>query len=139
MLTQPKARSDSAPSSPDDGSPSAGEPDAPVNSRAAQRVIDDLFGPAPERLFGVRYWDGAAEIPVTPPSFTLVIRRPGALRRMLLPPSELSIVEAYLYGDIDIQGDIEAAATLGDVAAQRLSSAGAIARLAQHAFALARA
>jgi hypothetical protein len=46
MLTQPQARSDSAPSPPDDGSPSAGEPDAPVTSRAAQRVIDDLFGPA---------------------------------------------------------------------------------------------
>jgi len=136
MLTQPRQRSDSTPSSPDDGSASAGEPDTPVTSLTAQRVIDDLFGPTRERLFGVRYWDGTAEIPIVAPSFTLVIRRPGALRRMLLPPSELSIVEAYLYGDIDIQGDIEASATLGDVAAQRLSSAGAIARLAQHALAL---
>ena len=55
---------------------------------------------------------------------------------MLLPPSELSIVEAYLFGDIDIEGDIEAAATLGDVAARRLSSAGAAVDLARHVLAL---
>ena len=136
MLTQPGQRSIPTGSAPDDGSSSGDGPDSPVAVRATQRVIEDLFGPAPARAFGVRYWDGTAEIPVITPSFTLVIRRPGALRRMLLPPSELSIVEAYLYGDIEIQGDIEAAATLGDVAAQRLTSAGAIARLARHALAL---
>ena len=33
---------------------------------------------------------------------------------MLLPPSELSIVEAYLSGDIDIDGEIESAMGLAD-------------------------
>jgi len=110
--------------------------ESPGAVRAAQRVVEDLFGPTPSRGFGVRYWDGTSEIALAEPPFTLSIRRPGALRRMLLPPSELSIVEAYLFGDIDIEGDIEAAATLGDVAAGRLSSAGAAARLARHVFAL---
>jgi cyclopropane-fatty-acyl-phospholipid synthase len=111
-------------------------PPASGDARLAQRVVEDLFGPASSRAFGVRYWDGSAELPSRRPPFTLVIRRPGALRRMLLPPSELSIVEAYLFGDVDIEGDIEAAATLGDVAARRVSSAPAAARLMRHTLAL---
>jgi cyclopropane-fatty-acyl-phospholipid synthase len=106
-----------------------------VTVRAAQQVVEDLFGPASSRAFGVRYWDGTAEGGESAP-FTLAIRRPGALRRMLLPPSELSIVEAYLFGDVDIEGDIESAATLGDVAACRVTSAAAAARLLRHTLAL---
>ncbi|HEY4132644.1 MAG TPA: cyclopropane-fatty-acyl-phospholipid synthase family protein [Gemmatimonadaceae bacterium] len=89
---------------------------------AAQRVVRDLFGSVDERKFGVRYWDGTSEWPAEMPRFSLDIRRPSALRRMLVPPSELSIVEAYLYGDIDIDGDIEAAASLGDIAVGRIGS-----------------
>ena len=121
---------------PEDGATGSDRLESPGSARAAQRVVEDLFGAPSTRGFGVRYWDGTAEIPLDAPLFTLSIRRPGALRRMLLPPSELSIVEAYLFGDIDIEGDIEAAATLGDIAARRISSASAAARLARHAFAL---
>jgi cyclopropane-fatty-acyl-phospholipid synthase len=109
--------------------------DETVTVLAAQRVVEDLFGPVSSRAFGVRYWDGTAEGPESAP-FTLAIRRPGALRRMLLPPSELSIVEAYLFGDVDIEGDIESAATLGDVAARRVTSGAAAARLLRHTLAL---
>ena len=93
---------------PEDGATGGDRPESPGAARAAQRVVEDLFGAPSTRGFGVRYWDGTAEMPLDPPPFTLSIRRPGALRRMLLPPSELSIVEAYLFGDIDIEGDIEA-------------------------------
>jgi cyclopropane-fatty-acyl-phospholipid synthase len=41
---------------------------------------------------------------------------------MLLPPNELSIAEAYLFGDVDIVGDIEGAANLGDIVAKRIGS-----------------
>ncbi|MCP3975551.1 MAG: methyltransferase domain-containing protein [bacterium] len=37
---------------------------------------------------------------------TLVLQHPGALRAALLPPSDLVAGEAYLYNDIDIEGDI---------------------------------
>jgi len=104
--------------------------------QAAQRVANDLFGPSAERSFTIRYWDGTTETPPVPPVFVLEIRHPSALRRMLLPPSELSIVEAYLFGDVDIAGDIEQAASVGDVVAGRISSTRAALSLLRHVLAL---
>lgn len=72
------------------------------------------YGP---RDFAIRLWDGT----IVPPdpgqgtSFTLVLNRPSALRRMLLPPNELALGEAYLDNDWDVEGDILAAMRLGDV------------------------
>ncbi len=37
---------------------------------------------------------------------TLVLRHPGALRAALLPPSDLVAGEAYIYDDIDIEGEM---------------------------------
>ena len=103
--------------------------------RAAKRVVADLFGEPMQRRFDVRYWDGTEERTADAP-FTLRLERPGALRRMLLPPTELSLVEAYLYGDIDVAGDIEAAASLGDIAVRRVGSVAGIARVLRHLLAL---
>jgi len=103
---------------------------------AARRVAEDLFGPPAERTFEIRYWDGVVERPPNASAFALDVRTPSAFRRMLLPPTELKIVEAYLFGDIDIVGDIEASAVLGDVVAQRIGTAGAAWRLLQHLRAL---
>src|SRR5215475_1400759 len=69
---------------------------------AAQQVVLDLFGPPSAREFAVRYWDGTTERPAGHPPFTLDIRGPSSLRRMLLPPTELSIAEAYVLGDLDV-------------------------------------
>ena len=41
--------------------------------------------------------------------------RPTPLRRVLLPPNELALGEAYLDGDFDLEGDIVAAMKLGDI------------------------
>jgi cyclopropane-fatty-acyl-phospholipid synthase len=57
---------------------------------------------------------------------------------MLLPPTELALSESYIFGDIDVEGDIEAAANLGDIAATRLKSPRALFRLARHVLALPR-
>jgi cyclopropane-fatty-acyl-phospholipid synthase len=94
-------------------------------------VLEGLFGPPRERPFDVRFWDGATDHGMDPnPRFTLVLNRPAALRRMLLPPSEVSLVESYISGDIDIDGSMEAGATLLPLIRGRLHSAGAIAHLA---------
>lgn len=95
------------------------EPDTTGADRATslhstRRILCELFGPPEARAFAVRYWDGSGDPGGTgaAPSFTLVLRHPGALRRMLYPPSELGLAEAYLRNDYDLEGDIEAAVGL---------------------------
>lgn len=103
----------------------------------ARAAVDALFGAPAERSFDVRYWDGTLErSSVAEAPFTLCVNRRGALRRMLLPPNELSIVEAYLSGDVDIAGNLEAAVMLSDAISARLRSPRAVARLLRHLLAL---
>jgi cyclopropane-fatty-acyl-phospholipid synthase len=93
-------------------------------------VLEDLFGPS-GRPFALRFWDGVVEGPKasSEPHFTLVLKRPGALRRMLLPPTELALGEAYLRGDFDVEGNLEEATELADVIFTRLRSPTLLARL----------
>jgi cyclopropane-fatty-acyl-phospholipid synthase len=101
-------------------------------------ILEDLFGPADERQFGVRLWNGVSELPSSGSQvpFTLVLHDSGSLRRMLLPPSELSMVEAYLRGDIDIEGDLESASILADEVEGRLRSLRTLARLTRNLLSL---
>jgi cyclopropane-fatty-acyl-phospholipid synthase len=96
------------------------------------RIIQDLFGPAAQRPFALRLWDGSVQYARRgrEPDFTLELKSPDALRRMLLP-SELALGEAYLRDDFDIEGDIEAASALADMLAARFSSPLAFVRLVQ--------
>jgi cyclopropane-fatty-acyl-phospholipid synthase len=61
-----------------------------------------------------------------------VLRRAGALRRALLPPSQLALAEAYLRDDIDVEGDLEAASGLVDRLVGRLLSPVSQVRLLPH-------
>jgi cyclopropane-fatty-acyl-phospholipid synthase len=89
-----------------------------------------LFGEPHQRPFDVRFWDGAVDRGRSArPPFTLVLNRPAALRRMLFPPNELSIVESYIAGDVDIDGSMEAASNLSEAIGGRLHSPLAVARL----------
>ena len=66
------------------------------------------------RDFTISLWDGSewpAENGV--PRFTLKVRSPGALRRILTTGSnDLSISESYISGELDVTGDFEAAMPL---------------------------
>jgi cyclopropane-fatty-acyl-phospholipid synthase len=105
------------------------------DDRAASRcrdVLTALFGEPAQRTFDVRFWDGTVDRGANPkPTYTLVLNRPAALRRMLMPPTELSIVEAFIAGDVDIDGSMEAASNLGEQIGGRLRSPMAIAKLVQ--------
>ncbi|HEV7389487.1 MAG TPA: cyclopropane-fatty-acyl-phospholipid synthase family protein [Gemmatimonadaceae bacterium] len=93
-------------------------------------VLAAAFGEPEQRPFDVKFWDGSIDRGNNPrPPFTLVLNRPAALRRMLLPPSELSIVESYLSGDVEIEGSMEAASNLSEMVGDRLHSPVKIARL----------
>jgi cyclopropane-fatty-acyl-phospholipid synthase len=76
-------------------------------------ILDALFGGATEKV-GVRLWDGSHWPDDQPRRATLVLNHPGALRHMLLPGTEVALGEAYLYGDIDIEGHAESVFDLAE-------------------------
>lgn len=90
------------------------------NVARAASLLGRLF--PPPRAFGVRLWDETQLVDVAHPVFTLVLNHSGALRRMFTPPVELSLGEAFMYGDFDIEGDIFAAFSLMDDIATRAFS-----------------
>jgi cyclopropane-fatty-acyl-phospholipid synthase len=104
---------------------------AAADRQVTLALLDDLFGPPTERRFALRLWDGTVvgSGMSYEPSFTLVLNRPGALRRMLLPPADLALGEAYLRDDFDVEGNFEKATKLADTLAARLRSPALLARL----------
>jgi cyclopropane-fatty-acyl-phospholipid synthase len=76
--------------------------------------LDTLFKDYPQVDFEVRLWDGSLWGTTNRPRFTLVLEHPGALHAMFSSPSELTLGEAYIHDDFDIEGDIEAAFDLGE-------------------------
>lgn len=94
----------------------------------AQRILTQLFGPPARWPFTARFWDGSVQHGASTRT-TLILRRPEALRRMLLPPSELALGEAYLHDDFDVEGDLEAFVGLADMLTGRLRSPVRVLRL----------
>jgi len=60
------------------------------------------------KQFAVRFWNGLTWKPHSDsmPVFTIVLKHPGALRKMFWPPDDLTLAEAYLHNDFDIEGDV---------------------------------
>jgi len=82
------------------------------HDRIAEKALtffEELLRDYP-RDFAVRLWDGSRldPEPGRPTRCTLGINRPGALRRLFQPANHAALGEAYIYGDVDIQGDVEA-------------------------------
>jgi cyclopropane-fatty-acyl-phospholipid synthase len=79
--------------------------------RAAAQLFD-----GPLRTFAVRLWDGTFLPPRGPTSVAgeVVLRRPGALDAFVPPASEPGLAEAFIDGDLELEGDaialLEAAA-----------------------------
>jgi cyclopropane-fatty-acyl-phospholipid synthase len=72
---------------------------------AAQQVaaaVAPLFrGPLP---VGIRAWDGSAAGQRDAPA--VVLNDPAALRRLLFRCGELGLAQAYVSGEIDVDGDL---------------------------------
>ena len=82
---------------------------ATTENVSAKEITRDLL----MMLFGdvgnlrVRLWDDTYWPDEAPRPVTLVLNHRGSLRSMFLPGNELGLAEAYLYNDVDIEGDIE--------------------------------
>lgn len=101
--------------------------------------LEHLFANSRNLDFRVRFWDGTYWGSSSAPRFTLVLKHPGALRAMFLSATEVSIGEAYIYKDFDVEGDLEAAFELSDYLlaqerrlAQRLHLGTILGRLPAH-------
>jgi cyclopropane-fatty-acyl-phospholipid synthase len=88
---------------------------------ASARVFVDRVFPAP-RHFAVRLWEGTVLPASGEAAFTLVIRDSGSLRRMFQMPVELSLGEAYLRRDFDVEGELPDAFEIMHTAREVLSS-----------------
>jgi cyclopropane-fatty-acyl-phospholipid synthase len=88
---------------------------AGVSVDATRAFLQELLSDYPG-AFAVRFWDGTLweANAGSEPEFTLVLRHPGAVRAMFWPPGELTVAEAYVYDDFDVEGDLEAVFPLAE-------------------------
>ena len=83
---------------------------AEQSSRTTLTFLQELLAEYRPRDFAIELWDGAQWAPESGQfrRFTWRINDPGALRSVLGSASERSLSEAYIYGQFDIDGDIQA-------------------------------
>jgi cyclopropane-fatty-acyl-phospholipid synthase len=80
--------------------------------RLSRDVYDTLTSLTDAPAPAVRTWTGETWGP-DDAAATLVLAHESSLRVMFMPPSDLVAGEAYIFGDIDIEGDIFAALAFG--------------------------
>jgi|SRR5579862_1102583 len=87
-----------------------------LDSRSTLHFLQELLADYHPRDFAIEFWDGQQWPPESNQfrRFTWKINDPSALRRILTSANELSLGEAYIYGDFDIDGDLEAIFPLAD-------------------------
>lgn len=78
--------------------------------------LQTLLGQCRKVSFAVRLWDGTRWSPpgAAEPCFTLVLKHPGALRRMFWPPNHLTLGQGYIFDDFDVEGDLFASFDFAD-------------------------
>ena len=82
--------------------------------RSSIQFLEALTASYGQKNFAVRLWDGTLWGDIHEPRFTLVLKHPGALKSMFTSPNELTLGEAFIYDDFDIEGNIEAAFDFAD-------------------------
>jgi cyclopropane-fatty-acyl-phospholipid synthase len=88
------------------------KPGAGADGRKADRAAGAaaMLQPLARQIFGgdlpvrLRAWDGSEAGPDTGP--VIVLRSPLALRRLMWHPGELGLAQAYVAGELDVEGDI---------------------------------
>ena len=77
---------------------------AKATVRIIQRLLHDFHG-----AIALRLWDGAHHVfGEAVPKFTLVVRDPAVLRKLILKRNPITLVDAYFRGLVDFEGDLYA-------------------------------
>lgn len=76
-----------------------------MDSKDATKAIIGILLDRSGNPLAFRLWDGERIGPADAP-VTIALQHPGALRALLIPPDDLTAGEAYVYDDVDIEGDI---------------------------------
>ena len=77
-------------------------------------LLEDHFPAATLDRIAFRLWDGTRWPNEERRAATIVLNHPDALSEMLAAGTEKGLAEAYLRGDFDVEGDLEAACALAD-------------------------
>lgn len=85
-------------------------------SHATLQFLQELLADYHPRDFAIEVWDGTRWPPQSNQfcRFTWHINDRAALRSVLSAPSEVSLAEAYIYGQFDITGDIQGVFRVGE-------------------------
>lgn len=87
---------------------------------AALSALREVLAPPVPQIFRIRLWDGTEWAPEGADiRFTLIVRRPGALRNLARPGNEAALAEAYLRGELEVEGDVFSAAEVGRAIAEK--------------------
>jgi cyclopropane-fatty-acyl-phospholipid synthase len=88
----------------------------PAAVQTGLSILRRIFSGYHPRDFAFRFWDGTMWGPEAGQAtrFTFVLRHPGALRKMFLHADDLSLGEAYIYDDFDLEGDFNAALVMAE-------------------------
>ena len=72
--------------------------------RIVKRLLNNFHG-----AIALRLWNGAQYVfGDTVPKFTLVVRDPAVLRKLILKRNPITLVDAYFRGLVDFEGDLYA-------------------------------
>ncbi len=81
----------------------------------ASRYFQQLAAECGSCEFSVRLPNGISLVSTPRPQFSLVINHPEVLQEFFDSPDELTLGELFISGDLDIQGDMEAALQFADL------------------------
>lgn len=89
---------------------------AEQSSQTSLNFLQALLADYHPRDFAIELWDGAQWAPESSQfrQFTWRINHPGVLRSVLGSASEVSLSEAFIHGQFDIEGDLSAIFLLAD-------------------------
>jgi len=86
-------------------------------AKAFNLLFQDYDGPA----FAVRLWDGWSwsSSPNHRPACTIVAEGPTALASLIARPSQIALGEAYIHGELDVEGDLFSVFSVGEYLVNR--------------------